>query len=193
MCMSVRTFFIVSIGHGEPAMMPVRSVDRSNSREARVLELGDEHRRHAVERRAALGLRPPRARRAGRTPRRGRRRTRRASCRRGCRSPCRSSGRTAPARTRGRPPCSASVPAMKWPLLRMLWCESVAPFGNPVVPDVYWMLIGSSNWSSASRAASTVLAAHGRRRRAARPSRPRARAPPRAPGSGRARRRASPT
>ena len=26
----------------------------------------------------------------------------------------------------------------------MLWCESVAPFGKPVVPDVYWMLIGSS-------------------------------------------------
>ena len=27
----------------------------------------------------------------------------------------------------------------------MLWCESVAPFGKPVVPDVYWMLIGWSN------------------------------------------------
>ena len=30
------------------------------------------------------------------------------------------------------------------PLLRMLWCDSVAPFGVPVVPEVYWMLIGSS-------------------------------------------------
>ena len=26
----------------------------------------------------------------------------------------------------------------------MLWCESVAPLGKPVVPEVYWMLIGSS-------------------------------------------------
>ena len=32
----------------------------------------------------------------------------------------------------------------KKPLLRMLWCESVAPLGKPVVPLVYWMLIGSS-------------------------------------------------
>jgi hypothetical protein len=38
----------------------------------------------------------------------------------------------------------------------MLRCDSVAPLGNPVVPDVYWMLIGSSvvsvssTWRSAS-------------------------------------------
>ena len=31
MCISVRTFFIVSIGHGEPAITPVRSDERSNS------------------------------------------------------------------------------------------------------------------------------------------------------------------
>ena len=29
----------------------------------------------------------------------------------------------------------------------MLRCDRVAPFGNPVVPDVYWMLIGSSGSS----------------------------------------------
>jgi hypothetical protein len=40
---------------------------------------------------------------------------------------------------------------MKKPLLRMLWCERVAPLGNPVVPDVYWMLMGSSNCSADSR------------------------------------------
>ena len=45
---------------------------------------------------------------------------------------------------------------MKKPLFRMLWCESVAPFGKPVVPDVYWMLIGSSNCSAASRSASSL-------------------------------------
>ena len=32
---------------------------------------------------------------------------------------------------------------VKYPLLRMLRCDSVAPFGKPVVPEVYWMLIGS--------------------------------------------------
>ena len=35
----------------------------------------------------------------------------------------------------------------------MLRWVSVAPFGNPVVPDVYWMLIGSSGRSVARRAA----------------------------------------
>ena len=33
----------------------------------------------------------------------------------------------------------------------MLWCDSVAPLGKPVVPEVYWMLIGSSNDSVAAR------------------------------------------
>ena len=33
----------------------------------------------------------------------------------------------------------------------MLWCDSVAPFGKPVVPEVYWMLIGSSKPSAAAR------------------------------------------
>ena len=34
--------------------MPVRSDESVESREVRMLELGEEHRRHAVERRAAL-------------------------------------------------------------------------------------------------------------------------------------------
>ncbi len=38
----------------------------------------------------------------------------------------------------------------------MLWWDSVAPLGKPVVPLVYWMLIGSSNCSSADRASSTA-------------------------------------
>ena len=37
-------------------MIPVRSVEKSNSREVRVIELGDEHRGHAVERGAPLLL-----------------------------------------------------------------------------------------------------------------------------------------
>src|SRR6516165_5895808 len=36
---------------------------------------------------------------------------------------------------------------MKKPLLRILWCDRVAPLGKPVVPEVNWMLIGSSNCS----------------------------------------------
>ena len=36
--------------------MPVRSDEQVELAEARMVELGDEHRRHAVERRAALGL-----------------------------------------------------------------------------------------------------------------------------------------
>jgi hypothetical protein len=43
----------------------------------------------------------------------------------------------------------------------MLWWERVAPFGNPVVPEVYWMLIGSSQDSSGYTAS-----------RPARPARP---------------------
>src|SRR6266581_4016186 len=48
------------------------------------------------------------------------------------------------------------VSPMKKPLLRMLWCDRVAPLGKPVVPEVYWMLIGSSNCNSASRARSAA-------------------------------------
>ena len=48
--------FITSTGHGDPAITPVRSDDRSNAVEVGVAELGDEHRGHAVERGAPLGL-----------------------------------------------------------------------------------------------------------------------------------------
>ena len=34
---------------------------------------------------------------------------------------------------------------------------SVAPFGSPVVPEVYWMLIGSELASDADRAATSSL------------------------------------
>jgi hypothetical protein len=38
----------------------------------------------------------------------------------------------------------------------MLWCERVAPFGKPVVPDVYWMLMGSSKARAAEVASRTL-------------------------------------
>ena len=36
-------------------------------------------------------------------------------------------------------------------LFTMLWWESVAPLGLPVVPDVNWMLVGSSLNSDVTR------------------------------------------
>ena len=47
---------ITSIGQGAPAMMPVRSDVRSKLAKIGMVELGDEHGRHAVERRAFLLL-----------------------------------------------------------------------------------------------------------------------------------------
>ena len=47
---------ITSIGHGAPAMMPVRSDCQVEARKLRMLQFGDEHRRHAIERRALLLL-----------------------------------------------------------------------------------------------------------------------------------------
>ena len=46
---------MISTGHGEPAMMPVRSDDTSNRASSGSASIGDEHRRHAVQRRAPLG------------------------------------------------------------------------------------------------------------------------------------------
>ena len=44
----------------------------------------------------------------------------------------------------------------KKPLLRMLRWLSVAPLGQPVVPEVYWMLIGSCGSRPCSRSAHGV-------------------------------------
>lgn len=51
-------------------------------------------------------------------------------------------------------PGDTTRPARK-PLLRTLRCDSVAPLGTPVVPDVYWMLIGSSGLNAALASASS--------------------------------------
>ncbi len=47
----------------------------------------------------------------------------------------------------------------KKPLLRMLRWVSVAPLGLPVVPEVNWMLIGSSAFNVAPSAASRSFSA----------------------------------
>ncbi len=56
MCISSMTRRISGSGQSEPAMTPVLSDVRSNVPEVRVLELGQEHRRHAVQRRASLAM-----------------------------------------------------------------------------------------------------------------------------------------
>ena len=47
----------------------------------------------------------------------------------------------------------------KKPLFRMLWWLSVAPLGAPVVPDVNWILTGSSNWTPSCTLARCASAA----------------------------------
>ena len=88
-------------------------------------------------------LRPPPGSGRDRTRAPGSPSWRRGWCSPGCPSPCRSSGRTAPGCTADHPASSLISSVTKKPLLRMLRCDSVAPFGKPVVPEVYWMLIGS--------------------------------------------------
>ncbi len=56
MCIRSITCFITSMGHGAPAMIPVRNESKARLPERRVLELGDEHRRYAVDRCAPMGL-----------------------------------------------------------------------------------------------------------------------------------------
>ncbi len=63
--------------------------------------------------------------------------------------------------------CSVNfmVSEMKRPLFKILWWVRVAPLGNPVVPDVNWMLIGSSNCNWPASAASFWYSGRGRGRR----------------------------
>ena len=56
MCISSMTRRITSMGQGDPAMMPVRSDVRSKLLEIGMVEFGDEHGGHAVERGAFLVL-----------------------------------------------------------------------------------------------------------------------------------------
>ena len=87
---------MISIGQGLPDMMPVRKLDKSRAAMLVVLQLGDEHRGHAVQDRGPLFLDRGRASRRDRTirPARSWRRHKRSST---C-SPARSQSndRTAP-------------------------------------------------------------------------------------------------
>jgi hypothetical protein len=136
------TRFITSMGHGLPAMMPVRRLDRSKRRSP-VVELGDEHGRHAVAGGAFLGHRLQHGQRLEGL---------------GGIDHGRAVGQAAQVahhhaeavverhRMHTRSPGTRRIASpTKKPLLRMLWCDSVAPLGLPVVPEVNWMLIGSSN------------------------------------------------
>ena len=146
----ISTRFITSTGHGEPAMIPVRSEPRSNSANARMPELGDEHRGHPVEARAPLLMQAPR-RRLG-IERLGRIDDRRAAA--GAGQVAHHHPEAVVQRHGHAHPVPLGVPqqlGQKWALLRMLWWVRVAPLGKPVVPLVYWMLIGSSKSSCSGR------------------------------------------
>ena len=55
-CMPSITLRISGSGHSAPAMTPVRSERQVEPFELRILELGQKHRRHAVERGAPFAL-----------------------------------------------------------------------------------------------------------------------------------------
>ena len=76
--------------------------------EVRVIELGDEHRRHAVQRRAAVLLHRAQRLRRHRSPRPGTPSSNRWRCRPARRAPCRSSDTAAPGCTAGRARRAAS-------------------------------------------------------------------------------------
>ena len=153
--MSVDHLRITSIGQGDPAMMPVRSDDRSKLREIGMVEFGDKHRRHAVKRRATLGF--------DRLQRRQRiKALARIDHRRAMRKAAEIADHHAEAmieRHRNAQPVALGEPdrlAHEETVVEDVVVQSVAPFGNPVVPLVNWMLIGSSNCSFAPSAASRL-------------------------------------
>ena len=141
MCMSPTTRFITSIGQGEPAMMPVRRLEVELGK-ARVVQLGDEHGGHAVQAGAALVLHRLQHGQGVE-----------AIVRVDDGGAVREAGQVAQHHAKqwyngtGMHRRSAGVrrmaSPMKKPLFRMLRCVSVAPFGNPVVPLVNWILMGS--------------------------------------------------
>ena len=135
MCISSMTRVMTSIGHGEPAMMPVRKVDRSYclksgwSRMAMNMvgtPCSPVQRSACTVSSTAFGSKPS----PGNT----------------MAAPCVTQARlpsTMPKqwyRGTGMHKRSCGVrrmaSPMKKPLLRILWCVKVAPFGAPVVPDV---------------------------------------------------------
>ena len=142
MCICCCTRFITSIGHGAPAMMPVRSDVRSN----RAKSAWSSSAMNIV------GTPCSAVQRSASTA---------ASVARGSKP---SPGNTifAPVAAQASTPstmpkqwysgtgmhrASDSENCMQRPvaiaLLTMLWCVRVAPLGAPVVPLVNWMLIGS--------------------------------------------------
>ena len=82
-------------------MMPVRRLRQIELRELRMFELGDEHRRHAVQRRCSAPPPPSATWSADRSPRPDTPSPRHAWCRPDCPAPCRSSDTAAPGCTAG--------------------------------------------------------------------------------------------
>ena len=160
-CISAITRFMVSMGHGEPAMMPVRRRERSNS--------------------AKRGWSSSAMNMVG-TPCSAVQRSSLTACSVATGSND-SPGKTmaAPVETQastastmpkqwysgtGMHRLSFSVKFMAWAMKRALfttlWCVSVAPLGLPVVPLVNWMLMASWHDSPAPSASSAARSARAR-------------------------------
>ena len=152
--------------------MPVRSDREVEALELGMAELGDEHGRHAVERGAALGL----DRLQGRQRIETLRRIDHGGAVGDAGEVAQHHAEAVIERHRDADlvlSVSRCASPMKKPLLRMLWWVSVAPLGAPVVPQVNWMLIGSSNCSCGASSAT--------RARSASPPRARTSSKPRKP------------
>ena len=164
-----RTRFITSTGHGEPAMIPVRSVRQVEAREVGVRQLGDEHRRYAVQRRAPLGLHG-RSVGAGSNPGAGMHDARAVG---GRRQVAHHHPEAVVEGHRDADPVGLGVAAAasptKKPLFKMLWWRERGALGKSGGAAVYWMLIGSSESAARRGRAARSVAARPRRSRAAVP------------------------
>ena len=154
-CICATTFFIVSIGHGEPAMIPVRRRLRS-----KVANSGWSSSAMNIVGTPCSAVQPSSDTAASVAP------ASKISPGNTIAAPLDTQASTASTMPKqwysgtGMQSLSASVKriaaATAIALLTTLWCVSVAPLGWPVVPLVNWMLIGSKQPSVASIASSAA-------------------------------------
>ena len=140
-CISDPTRFITSTGQGAPAMISVRNEVRSKRANSGWFSSRDEHGRHAVERGNAFGLDGFERRQGIKPRRRQNKRRARDNAREAPRTRSQSSGTWVLARISDPLAVNCIHSPVRIALLTRLWWVSRTPFGEPVVPDVYWMFV----------------------------------------------------